>query len=145
MMADPATGPSLLVNAAWSDALGYGPSGGTSAAAPESSAEWALVLQACKQTASCATAQGAHPWRLGNPNALYYKIAISAVNGLSYGQVFYDVLYGENEANGPNGTGTPGPPITGCCWSGTGYDLVTGWGVPMAGHLVKAVTGQNAN
>jgi subtilase family serine protease len=146
LMADPATGPSLLVNAAFPDATGYGPSGGTSAAAPESSAEWALVLQACKQTASCAKASGAHPWRLGNPNALYYQIATSSLNGMTYGQVFYDVLYGENEANGPAGSGgTPGPPITGCCWSGTGYDLVTGWGVPLAGHLVEAVTGQSAN
>lgn len=138
LMADPATGPTILENAAFADAEGFGPVGGTSAAAPEASAEWALVLQACKQSASCDVASGAHPWRMGDPNAVYYAIA---KNVAKYGTVFYDVLYGENEANGPAGPGptaTPGPPITGCCWSGTGYDLVTGWGVPMAGALIDA-------
>lgn len=147
-LADPATGPLLLMNAAYSDAEGFGPSGGTSAAAPEASAEWALVLQACKQTAACDTASGPHPWRLGNPNAIYYEIATSSDHGLGYAGVFIDVLYGENEANGaagPGPTASPGPPITGCCWSGTGYDLVTGWGVPKAGHLIEAATGQPAN
>ncbi len=150
LLADPDTGPTLLMNAAFPDAEGYGPSGGTSASAPEASAEWALVLQACKDTASCDTATGAHPWRLGNPNAYYYKIYSSTSNGLSYSQVFYDVLYGENEANQapsnyPTPGSTPGPPITGCCWAGTGYDLVTGLGVPLGGHLVEAVTGKSAN
>jgi hypothetical protein len=105
---------------------------------------WALVLQACKATNGCGTASlGAHSYRLGNPNGLFYKIYKSGstgVNGLAYGQVFSDVLYGENQANGAGAT--PGPPITGCCTAGTGYDLVTGLGAPFAGHLIQAVTGQ---
>ena len=140
MDADPASGPSIFVNSAFGG--GAGASGGTSAAAPEMAAMWALVLQACKANAACATAGGAHPYRLGNPNALLYGIYNNGAHGLAYGNVFYDVLYGENQANGPGAT--PGPPITGCCTAGTGYDLVTGVGVPMAGHLITAVTGTAA-
>jgi subtilase family serine protease len=137
LMADPFTGPALVFNSAFSDG-GVGPSGGTSAAAPESAAEWALVEQACKATPSCATASGGHPERLGNPNGIFYKIYAGSVNGLSYNDVFYDVLYGQNQAN----SGPGAPPITGCCTSGKGYDLVTGLGVPFGGHLVQAITGQ---
>jgi hypothetical protein len=104
---------------------------------------WALVLQACKASATCATAAGPHPYRLGNPNALFYKIASSTgLNGYSYGQVFYDVLYGNNDAFAPKGAGrgaTPGPYQTGCCYAGTGYDLASGLGAPLAGHLIDAV------
>ena len=142
LMADPDTGPALVVNAAFpGPGSGIGPSGGTSAAAPEAAAEWALVEQACKATASCATAGGGHPERLGNPNPLFYKIYLSGLNGSTYHDVFYDVLYGQNQANSPGGPGGAGPPITGCCTSGKGYDLVTGLGVPFGGHLVQAITG----
>ncbi|MEO6912596.1 MAG: protease pro-enzyme activation domain-containing protein, partial [Candidatus Baltobacteraceae bacterium] len=72
LMADPATGPALLLNAAFGAQAGA--SGGTSASAPEAAAMWALVLQACKATASCATATGGHPYRLGDPKALIYAI-----------------------------------------------------------------------
>ncbi|HVS45520.1 MAG TPA: protease pro-enzyme activation domain-containing protein [Verrucomicrobiae bacterium] len=140
LLADPATGPSLTFNAGGGWVAGA--SGGTSAAAPEANAMWALVLQACKASASCATAGGAHPYRLGNPNALFYKIASSSgLNGYSYGQVFYDVLFGNIDANAPRGPGspTPGPLQTGCCYAGTGYDLASGLGAPMAGHLIDAI------
>ncbi|MGR4064367.1 MAG: protease pro-enzyme activation domain-containing protein [Vulcanimicrobiaceae bacterium] len=64
LMADPGTGPATLLNAAF----GGAPSadGGTSAAAPEMAAMWALVLQACAHASSCGAAGGAHPARVGN-------------------------------------------------------------------------------
>ncbi len=143
LMADPFTGPTIVVNAAFPDG-GFGPSGGTSASAPEAAALWGVVEQACKATPSCATASGGHPERLGNPDGLFYGIYKAAMNGQSYKNVFYDVLFGENQANAGPGAPTPLPPITGCCTTGTGYDLVTGLGVPFGGHLVQAVTGQKA-
>jgi kumamolisin len=144
--ADPQTGPTTLINANFpsSTIAGYGASGGTSAAAPEAAAMWALVLQACKTSASCASATGSVPYRLGNPDGLIYKIYNSSMNGLSYHNVFYDVLYGENQAVSNGGTvtsPTAGPVITGCCTAGPGYDLVTGVGSPFTGHLIQAITG----
>jgi subtilase family serine protease len=129
LMADPGTGPAMLMDAAF----GGIPSaaGGTSAAAPEMAAMWALVLQACGHTPSCAAAGGAHPNRLGNAAPMFYSIYRKA-----YAQTFFDVIYGENQA-----TQGLGPPLTGCCTAGPGYDLVTGLGVPFAGHLIHAITG----
>ncbi|MHB8177372.1 MAG: S53 family peptidase [Vulcanimicrobiaceae bacterium] len=152
LMADPATGPALLMNAAFPGFKVLGASGGTSAAAPEMAAMWALVLQACSQTSTCATAGGAHPYRLGNAAPILYTIYGQGYAGetgnpsgftpqLTYAQTFYDVLYGENQANTPGSGATPGPPITGCCTAGPGYDLVTGLGAPFAGHLIQAITG----
>jgi subtilase family serine protease len=135
MDADPYSGPSILMNGNFGG--GYGASGGTSAAAPEAAAMWALVLQACKASASCATGTSTHPYRLGNPDFIFYQI-YNGQNAMAYSQVIYDVLYGNNQANSPQG-----PPITGCCTAGTGYDLVTGVGSPFAGHLIKAATGTN--
>jgi subtilase family serine protease len=140
--ADPLTGPSELENGNFGG--GFFASGGTSAAAPEAAAMWALVLEACKASSACATATGAKPYRLGNPDGLIYKIYSSSSNGLSYHDVFYDVLYGENQAVSNGGTPSspvPGPPITGCCTAGPGYDLVTGVGSPFTGHLIQAITG----
>lgn len=139
LLADPDTGPSITYNSGGGWVAGA--SGGTSAAAPEANAMWALVLQACKASAACSTAGGAHPYRLGNPNALFYKIASSSgLNGYAYSQVFYDVLYGNNDAVPPRAT-TPSPaPLQGsCCYAGPGYDLTTGVGVPFAGHLIDAI------
>jgi subtilase family serine protease len=138
MDADWDTGPAMVENAAFSDARYFGPVGGTSAAAPEMAAAWALVLQACKASSTCATAWGAKTYRLGNAASVLY--AIYNGNGkLPYAQTIYDVLYGENQANGAGAT--PGPPITGCCTAGPGYDMVTGVGAPMIGHLIQSVTG----
>lgn len=115
------------------------PVGGTSAAAPESAAMWALVLQACKQTASCATASGPVPYRLGNPNAYFYKIY---ANASTYASTFYDVVYGSNSLYcQPISTPCPNPTAPGY-ESGKGYDLVTGIGVPFGRALIKAVVGQ---
>jgi subtilase family serine protease len=121
--------------------------GGTSVAAPESAAMWALVLQACNQTATCRTASGTHPYRLGNPNAFFYRIYADKTQ---YANTFYDVLYGDNAqlpscAQDP-WTVDPGNPVP-CTTLDpgykalSGYDLVTGVGVPYARALIHAVVG----
>ncbi|HLI94852.1 MAG TPA: protease pro-enzyme activation domain-containing protein [Candidatus Baltobacteraceae bacterium] len=143
MIGDPFTGVTFYSNAGFADA-GAAPVGGTSVAAPEMSAMWALVLDACKNTVSCATAGGAHPWRLGDAAPYLYAIYAptkvsykSFAPHLSYAQTFYDVLYGSNAmTNSAPATPTPGEKAM------TGYDQVTGVGVPFAGHLIQAVTGQ---
>jgi len=141
--ADPLTGPALLIDSAFPDAT-VTPSGGTSGSSPEAAAMWALVLNACKSSPTCATASGAHPYRLGNPAPLLYAIYTGKPSGqftakASYSNVFYDVVYGMNNAEP-----TPSaPPVPGCCSTGVGYDEVTGIGVPFAGHLIQAVTGTN--
>jgi kumamolisin len=124
--------------------------GGTSVAAPEMAAMWALVLQACKQTSSCGNGPSAHPYRLGNPNPLFYRIA---KNAAQYAATFYDVTYGNNAqvlycqgegaadpANCP--TTAPSPPTLAPGYNaGIGYDLDTGLGVPFARNLIRAIVG----
>lgn len=146
--ADPNTGPSVAIDAAY----GYGPEavGGTSASAPEAAAQWGVVLQACKASATCNKG-GTYGYRLGDPAALYYAIygtsnlasgpyKSSFTPALTYVQTFYDVIYGDNQAVPPNVTPTPASTPGGYA-SGPGYDQVTGVGAPFTGHLVQAVTG----
>ena len=109
---------------------------------------WALVLQACKQTASCATATGAHPWRLGNANPYFYAIYNNKTIGsftprLPSDQVFYDVLYGFNgmAVVSPLPSPTPSNGLDPGFNAGPGFDLITGIGVPYARHLIQAVVG----
>jgi subtilase family serine protease len=140
MIGDPFTGVTFYVNAGFPDA-GAGPIGGTSVAAPQMAAMWALVLQACAATPSCNTGPSGHTYRLGNAAPYLYKIYS---NKTQYAQTFYDVLYGSN-AMLPPSQGTPAPgvtPIPGGQNAMTGYDQVTGVGVPFAGHLIQAITGQ---
>jgi kumamolisin len=114
--------------------------GGTSVAAPETAAMWALVLQACKATAGCATAAGPASYRLGNPNAYFYKIY---ANAPQYASVFTDVLYGNNaQACSGGATACPSPTMDPGYSAGIGYDLVTGIGAPHARALIKAVVGK---
>ncbi len=134
MLADPLTGALFLMDAAYPSSAGVGPVGGTSVAAPEMAAEWAVVLQACKANASCAIASGPHPWRLGNPNGVLYKIY---GNASKYAGAFYDVLAGNNGSL--SAATTPSPTYYGGYSAGTGFDLVTGLGVPFTGHLIDAV------
>lgn len=145
--ADLATGVTIVQNAG----IG-GPSlnfyGGTSAAAPEMAAMWSLVVQACKQTASCATGTGPHPYRLGNAAPYLYAIYDNAAIGaftphLPNAKVFYDVLYGFNGMRPVNPTPSPYPSsgYDPGYDAGPGFDLITGIGVPFARHLIKAVVG----
>jgi subtilase family serine protease len=138
--ADNNTGVAVLVyGGALNSAQRVVPIGGTSVAAPEAAAMWALVLQACKQTPNCATASGAVPYRLGNPNAYFYK---TYGNASAYASTFYDVLYGNNGMLCfPTATPCPAPTDTGFSAS-KGYDLATGIGVPFARALIKTVVGK---
>ncbi|HEV3152568.1 MAG TPA: protease pro-enzyme activation domain-containing protein [Candidatus Baltobacteraceae bacterium] len=150
MLADPNTGVFVAVNSRFGGFL-TGEIGGTSVAAPQSAAMWALVLEACKNTHACATAGGPFPYRLGNAAPLIYGIygkksgTGSPPAALPYPNVFYDVVYGQNpNLPGPGPANTPNPnatPVPGYV-AGAGYDEVTGVGVPFAGHLIQAITGQ---
>ena len=145
--ADPLTGPAILMNSSFGSPQ-LGASGGTSAAAPEAAAMWALVLQACKATAGCGTGPSGHAYRLGNPDPLFYSIyacktAPCAALGsgtfksnLPYSQAIYDVVYGSNQA--VPASPAPSSPLAGYS-AGPGYDMVTGVGVPFAGHLINAI------
>lgn len=153
MDGDPQTGVAVFSQAAFPNSVaipsaslpGYGPLqyGGTSVSAPEMAAMWALVLDACRTSATCNKG-GAVGYRLGNAAPLLYGIYAQKSAGgaapaaLPYGQVFYDVAYGSNEMQNPSPKG--GAPVPGEL-AGAGYDEVTGLGVPFAGHLIQAVTG----
>lgn len=116
--------------------------GGTSESAPQAAAAWALVLQACATSASCATAGGAKPYRLGQAAPLLYGIYNGkGKGGLSYNNVFYDVTVGNNGVQVIPSTPNPNPtPIAGYN-AGQGWDQTTGLGVPFVRNLIKAVTG----
>jgi hypothetical protein len=110
-------------------------------------AMWALVLQAeCLKEANCGSAS--HAYRLGNAAPYLYaiyqpsKVTVSGFTPhLSYAQTFYDVVYGSNAMLYPSPAPTKATPIPGG-QAGPGYDQVTGVGVPFAGHLIQAITGQ---
>ncbi|HTX57928.1 MAG TPA: hypothetical protein VMD47_12585, partial [Candidatus Acidoferrales bacterium] len=149
--ADPRTGPSILQYAGYSGYAQIYEDGGTSASAPEAAAQWGLVLQACKASSSCNTG-GTYGYRLGNPARYYYAIygksntlatgSYTGVSvGLGYSNVFYDVVYGDNQAV-PAPLPTPLPSSTPIGYNaGPGYDQVTGIGASFTGHLIQAVTG----
>ncbi|HTX58500.1 MAG TPA: S53 family peptidase [Verrucomicrobiae bacterium] len=138
MDADPKSGVAQVNYAAFAPEVFA--DGGTSASAPQANAEWGLVLQACAQSSACATATGAKPYRLGNAAPLYYRI-YAGKGYLPYKQVFYDVIYGDNQAKPATPVpASPSPFPTPIGYSaGPGYDMVTGLGVPFAGHLIDAI------
>jgi kumamolisin len=144
MIGDPSTGVSIVMNQGFGGGISV--IGGTSVAAPEMAAMWADVLSACKANPSagvCASGSGTKPWRLGNAApylyAIYKGTRISGFTpALAYNQVFYDIVYGDNQMQNP--TYTPASPVPGAS-AGPGYDMVTGVGVPYAGHLINALTG----
>jgi subtilase family serine protease len=106
--------------------------GGTSVASPEMAAMWALVVQACKASAPCAThGSGSTPYRLGNPGTYLYKIY---QNSTQYPATFYDVLFGNNSLPSTGGSGQD-PGFN----AGKGYDRVTGLGAPFGRNLVSSV------
>jgi subtilase family serine protease len=140
LLGDPTGGVAVVLNTPFSGFAHQAVYGGTSVAAPEMAAMWALVLSACKATPSCASHGGAYPYRLGNAAPYFWSIYNNAAQ---YPATFYDITFGSNalvgcELNGTcSGSPTPGPGYT----AGTGYDNVTGIGVPFARHLIKAVVG----
>jgi kumamolisin len=153
--ADPDTGVAVAYNISFGG--GVYAFGGTSVAAPEAAAMWALVLDACRQTPACvAGGTGTHAYRLGNPNPKFYSIYN---NSTEYPATFLDIVNGNNGVVpclvNPNPDPTASPPDQGYvspCPSviptpdpgfnaGVGYDHTTGIGVPFARHLIKQVVG----
>jgi len=142
--ADPATGVAVVVNADFGG--GFIAFGGTSVAAPEMAAMWALVLDACRQTPACvAKGSGPKPYRMGNAAPAFYAIYNDSVR---YPATFLDIVDGNNGVTPcrvnpaqvgpcPNPPPTPGPGFS----AGVGYDLTTGIGVPFGRHLIKSVVG----
>ena len=143
--ADPFTGVATAFNINFAGG-GYGAFGGTSVAAPEMAAMWALVLDACKQTVACvAKGSGTKPYRFGNAAPSFYKIYNDAT---LYPATFLDIVDGNNGVRPcsvnpaqvgpcPNPSPTPQPGFN----AGVGYDLTTGIGVPFGRHLIKSVVG----
>jgi subtilase family serine protease len=137
LLGDPGTGMATLYDAAYGTQVES--VGGTSVAAPEMAAMWALVLQACSHSASCANAQGAKPYRLGNAAPILYSLYAKGITiQPTYAQTFYDVLYGDNQQPNTTNSAVYDPGYD----AGPGYDQVTGIGVPFARALIKAVTQQ---
>jgi subtilase family serine protease len=131
--ADLITGDAVVIDAFDPNSAALGSVGGTSAAAPDAAAMWSLVLQACRLNSQCGFGPSSHPYRLGNPNVLLYKLY-----GLpSYSQTVYDVTYGNNAVFNLTDPTQLDPGYN----AEAGYDLTTGIGVPFARALVKVVTG----
>jgi subtilase family serine protease len=136
---DPTTGVAVRYDVGL-DASTTATYGGTSVAAPETAAMWALVLQACKASTACNQG-GTTGYRLGN--AAPYFWALYTGSNASYISTMYDVTFGSNglvgcEVYDPGtctGNETPAPGYQ----AGAGYDHVTGLGVPFGGHTVNAI------
>ena len=139
--ADPATGPTVIINCGSApptcSGLGgaqIGSIGGTSASSQDLAAMWALVLEACKQTPACAIHGGAypsHPYRLGNPAPLLFGLSAAQKSS-----ALFDVVYGENAvpsltslSNDPGFRAKPG------------WDAASGLGAPFARNLIKEIVG----
>jgi subtilase family serine protease len=117
--ADPNTGVTIVMNAAFPGSTVVGAAGGTSLSAPQMAATWALVLQACYTRGTCGATVSGHPYRLGNAAPLLYATASSAL---------YNVTYGSNGTTSSNGF-----------QAGSGYSLVTGLGVPFPLPLINSI------
>lgn len=145
---DPSTGVSFVENGSISGI------GGTSVSAPEMAAMWADVLSACKLhpgAGACPATGTGNYWRLGNASPYFYAIykhtpytnaSTTWTPTLAYTNVFYDIVYGDNQMDSNPGSATPVPgvPVAGFA-AGPGYDEVTGVGVPFALHLINAILG----
>ncbi len=131
--ADLITGDAVVIDAFNPNLVALGSVGGTSAAAPDAAAMWALVLQACRLNTGCGFGPAPHQYRLGNPDGLLYRLY-----GLpEYLQTVYDINYGNNAVFSISNPNQLDPGYN----AGPGYDLTTGIGAPFARALVRAVTG----
>jgi subtilase family serine protease len=131
--ADLITGDAVVIDAFDPNLVALGAVGGTSAGAPGASAMWALVLQACRLNPRCGLGPSSHPYRLGNPDGLLYRLYTLP----EYQQTVYDINYGNNAVFGIANPNQLDPGYN----AGAGYDLTTGIGAPFARALVRAVTG----
>jgi kumamolisin len=139
---DPATSVAVVANVAFGEEQGE--YGGTSVATPEMAAMWALVLQACAQTTTCATATGAKSYRLGNAAPFFWK-NIYQKSQTAYNSTLLDITFGNNAILPCVYTSCPDPQPTIDPTIGfsalSGWDAITGLGVPFARHLITAVVG----
>jgi kumamolisin len=131
--ADLITGDAVVIDAFDPNLVALGAVGGTSAGAPDAAAMWALVLQACRLNPSCGLGPSGHPYRLGNPNGLLYRLYALP----QYQQTVYDINYGNNAVFSITNPNQLDPGYN----AGAGYDLTTGIGAPFARALVRAMTG----
>jgi subtilase family serine protease len=138
LLGDPETGVGVVGNVKFGTGS-QAAFGGTSVATPQMAAMWALVLQACAQTTTCAKATGAKAYRLGNAAPLFWQIYS---NQALYSSTIYDVTFGNNGINTctvqlscPSAQPAPGYN------AGAGWDAATGLGAPFARHLITAVVG----
>ena len=165
MDGDPYTGVPLIYDPGVAGGAMNEPIGGTSVAAPQMAAMWALVLSACKVTPSCGGGYGSNvsdpvsgytppsapSYRLGNPNYYWYKLA-PASQATAYHNTFYDIVYGNDgepvSALGEVGSVLGGGPsayaagiVPGTVYAGPGLDEDSGLGAPFARALIKFVVG----
>lgn len=131
--ADLITGDAVVINAFDPNLVALGAVGGTSAAAPDAAAMWALVLQACRLNPQCGFGPAPHQYRLGNPSGLLYRLYVLP----QYQQTVYDINYGNNAVFSVTNPNQLDPGYD----AGTGYDLTTGIGAPFARALIHVVTG----
>ncbi len=158
--ADPFTGAAVLYDSG--PGLGGAllePVGGTSQAAPDMAAVWAVILSACKQVTSCHgptpanvidpqtgfTAPASPSYRMGNPNFLLYPLLGKPA---AYAADFYDINYGSDgipsyeamlvaSEGGPSAYGSTALYDPGAVSAGVGYDNASGLGFPSAYALLK--------
>ncbi len=158
--ADPFTGAAVLADSG--PGLGGAilePVGGTSQAAPDMAAVWAIILSACKQVTSCHgptpanvidpqtgyTAPASPSYRMGNPNFLLYPLLAKPA---AYAADFYDITYGSDgipsyeaqllaSEGGPSAYGNPLLYDPGAVSAGVGYDNASGLGFPSGYALLK--------
>jgi subtilase family serine protease len=142
LVGDPATGVAVIANTAFGGVT-QNVFGGTSVAAPEMAAMWALVLDACRQTSSCDVSGGAKAYRLGNAAPLLWR-NVYQKSAAAYDNTIYDITFGNNGEIPCVFQGTcPDPlpaPVTGYT-AGTGWDAISGLGVPFARRLITAIVG----
>jgi kumamolisin len=110
--ADPYTGYVFYYEGAWTSI------GGTSPAAPL----WAALTALIDASGGCASAT------VGFANPSFYNVAGSA----SYPASFSDITSGDNDYTGTHSGKFP---------AGTGYDMASGLGTPIAGGLDAALCG----
>ena len=147
--ADPFTGAAVIFDSFLAPGSEE-PIGGTSQAAPDMAAMWALVLSACNQTASCkGPVSGGPAYRMGNPNPLWYPL-LAASKAAAYRSTFYDVVYGNDAvptfanqtAAAESGTSAYAAGVDpGSVSAGPGFDNASGIGAPFARGLIKTFVG----
>jgi hypothetical protein len=114
--ADPNTGFPVYSSVTYSGQSGWFQVGGTSAGAPQ----WSGLLAIADQGRQLAGNGTATNWSLDGANQTLPRLYSLAADSTAYSANFNDTTTGSNAYHS----------------AGTGYDLVTGLGTPVANHLV---------